>query len=229
MNDIAETFTSSLDELIASMPEEPEAASAPPAPPKRDIWLPGWDARWRQDESEPRGEKWWEAHGKALKVVNSGGIVVLHGTRGSGKTKMAYHLSLSTDFPLDRKGEFAAGMVMPRRHTARYTTAMGFFLDVRATFGKKSKRSEREVVDEMTDPGLLILDEIQERSESAWENRLLTHIIDSRYGSLRPTIIIANLTAAEMKDSLGPSIMDRIYETGGAIEFTWESYRRVAR
>ena len=70
---------------------------------------------------------------------------------------------------------------------------------------------------------------MQERGETAFENRLLTHLIDARYGAMRPTIIIANLTAKELGETLGPSIVDRVFEDGKRIDFTWDSYRRAGR
>lgn len=224
-------FLSNLDELIATATEETDApAPAQPSTPSYRYLgeSMGWDEKWRNLTDEPTGEAWWAAYAKVKRVVENGGIVVLHGTRGGGKTRMSYEIGRRASFAVD-KPRMAGGFKSPPKQTARYVTAMGFFLDVRATFGKKSQRSERDAVDMMTEPGLLILDEIQERSESAWENRLLTHVIDCRYSAERPTIIIANLKADELKASLGPSIMDRINENGGSIEFNWESYRRSKR
>lgn len=222
-------FIQSLDELIEKAPESPESDSADDCEQIHKqgptVTLEGWDARWRA-AGEPEGKLWLESLEKAKRVIGRGGILILHGTRGAGKTRMAYEAAVSTPLPKDKTGYFD-GIMTHRRTTARYTTAMGFFLDVRATFSKKASKTERDVVDGMTDPGLLVIDEIQERSESAWENRLLTHVLDSRYASMRPTVIIANLKSERLEDCLGPSIMDRIHEGGGHIEFTWPSYRRA--
>jgi DNA replication protein DnaC len=84
-----------------------------------------------------------------------------------------------------------------------------------------------EIIDRMTEPGLLVIDELQERGETAFEDRLLTHLIDARYGAKRPTILIANLSKDELGKSLGPSIVDRASENGRRIDFTWNSYRRA--
>lgn len=223
MSDQTETLVSKLDDIIAQMPEDmPEELAAQKTHP---YTLDGWPEKWTKLNTPPTGQPWLLAYEKARRVVEDGGIVVLHGTRGGGKTRMAYELTKQCIYPQDRRCAVVSGFTMPKRRTSAYSTAMGFFLDVRATYGKKSQRSERDAVEDMTTPGLLVLDEIQERSESPWENRLLTHVLDSRYASLRPTILIANLTAGELKESLGPSIMDRIRETGGSIEFNWPSYR----
>jgi len=98
-------------------------------------------------------------------------------------------------------------------------------LEIRATFKSDSKKSEMDILDELTKSDLLILDEIQERGETSFENRLLTHVIDVRYSNNRPTIMIANLPKKELAESLGASIIDRARENGKSIEFNWPSYR----
>jgi DNA replication protein DnaC len=232
MNNLKDLIAS-LDELIDKAPEAPESPEfghvekeKEPRKPELQVALDGWDQRWKTCNTSPTGDSWLTAFDKAKRVIERGSILILHGTRGAGKTRMAYESAISTNLPKDKTGHFD-GIRTYRKTTAKYTTAMGFFLDVRATFTKKANKTERDIVDSLTDPALLVIDEIQERSESAWENRLLTHVLDSRYSSMRPTIIIANLTSAELAASLGPSIMDRIHEGGGHIEFTWPSYRRA--
>jgi DNA replication protein DnaC len=102
---------------------------------------------------------------------------------------------------------------------------MALFLRIRATFDKGATETENDIVRELSRTKLLVIDELQERSESAWENRLLTHIIDKRYGDERPTLLISNLTAAELTASLGDSITDRMRQGGGMIEITGQSHR----
>ena len=72
---------------------------------------------------------------------------------------------------------------------------------------------------------MLILDEVQERGNTAWEDRILTHILDRRYGAMVPTIIIANLTESALVECLGDSIISRLTETGGVIEIDGPSHR----
>jgi DNA replication protein DnaC len=210
-----------IDKLIETAPDAPElspeeiAAQAEAKRLKeRDLRLSlalgtrtGWEAKYLEAVKEPpHGEMWLEAFQTAKECVKRNGITVLYGKRGGGKTRMAAEL---------------AAMV----GSSRYRTAMRFFLEVRATFRKDSERSEMDVIDELAKADLLILDEIQERGETAFEDRLLTHIIDARYAAMRPTVLIANLTKAELSRSLGDSIVDRARENGKSIEFTWPSYR----
>ena len=62
--------------------------------------------------------------------------------------------------------------------------------------------------------------------ESEWENRILCNLLDKRYTTRRPTVLIANHTVAEMTAALSPSVRDRMREGGKAFVFDWGSWRR---
>jgi len=168
----------------------------------------GFAARYRPEWQRPTSEGWVDMFDRATKEIKRGGILALVGRRGAGKTQMAAELV--------RDHQRARG---------RYTTAMELFLRLRASFRKDSTESEREIVRALSRCPVLVIDEAQERGGSEWEDRILTHIIDNRYGAQKPTILIANLTAAEMAAQLGPSICDRIKDAGGMLEFSNESWR----
>ena len=56
---------------------------------------------------------------------------------------------------------------------------------------------------------------------------MLFDVLNARYGEMRPTILIGNLTAAEMEDYLGERIMERLMDLGSImVPFTWTSHRR---
>jgi DNA replication protein DnaC len=221
LNPHLENIMNRFEQLIQAAPDAPEltpeqqaAEQAAKRTQDRDRRIAGalgrhtgWEARYAQAvKTAPHGAEWLAAYESAQQVVRSNGILVLYGGRGGGKTRMAAELAVMVG-------------------SSRYRTAMRFFLDVRATFKRNSDRSELEVIDELAKAELLILDEIQERGETAFEDRLLTHVIDARYAAMRPTIIIANLTKGAIVDALGPSICDRARENGKSIEFSWESFR----
>ncbi len=143
-----------------------------------------------------------------MRRIRDGGIIALIGPRGTGKTRLA----------AEAMRDFA-------REHGHYTTAMGLFLRIRASYARNNDESEKEIVTHMTKTRLLVLDEVQERGNTAWEDRLLTHILDSRYGAMAPTIIIANLTESALADCMGDSIISRLEETGGIIEISGPSHR----
>ena len=196
------------DKLIAEAPDEPQAVPfAQPA--GRDIeFTTGIPKRYRESWERPTDAEWIGHFRKVMDKVEIGGIIALIGNRGTGKTRIA--AEAVRNFSPDK---------------ATYTTAMGLFLRIRASFGKKGGETEEQIVKEMSQCALLVIDEVQERGNTAWEDRLLTHILDKRYGAMTPTIIIANLDANGLTECLGASIVSRINETGGIVTITGKSHR----
>ena len=196
------------DKLIAQAPAQPEPVKGAGSAPRAVSHSTGLPKRYRDEWPRPEDHIWSRHFSKLMAGVDSGGIIALIGPRGTGKTRLA--AEALRNFSPDK---------------GLYVTAMGLFLRIRASFGKISRETESDIVNELAGAPILILDEIQERSNSAWEDRVLTHIIDRRYGSMAPTIVIANLTLADLVASLGESIASRITETGGAIEIAGPSHR----
>ena len=155
------------------------------------------------------GEKWLRLHDRIVSRVGTGFIIALVGRRGTGKTQMGVSLA---------------------KHVARagkrplYATAMGFFIDIKESFRDKAS-SEKAVIEHYSTPALLVLDEMQERGETPWEDRLLTHLIDKRYQSQKDTLLLSNQTKEIFLSSIGESIASRIIETGGVAVCDWDSSR----
>jgi len=156
----------------------------------------------------PSGEGWLKVETRLKARIGSGFIIALCGGRGTGKTQLA--ASCAREVAILNKKTW-------------YKTAMGFFLDIKESFD--GKRSEKEVIDRYCSPSLLILDEMQERGETPWEDRLLTHMIDRRYGDEKDTLLISNQNQEAFLKSVGESISSRISETGGVALCNWPSYR----
>ena len=204
-------ITASFD-LTAWIAAAPDAPESPPRPPS-DEWAAsprtGLGKAYRRNWERPEDEQWQRRFQRIKdRLQNHRATLAIIGNRGTGKTRFA--AEVIKDIAPD---------------TATYTTAMALFLRIRATFDKGATETENDIVRELSRTKLLVIDELQERSESAWENRLLTHIIDKRYGDERPTLLISNLTAAELTASLGDSITDRMRQGGGMIEITGQSHR----
>lgn len=168
----------------------------------------------------PTDGPWFDAANRAFKLLANGGIVLLYGKRGTGKTFMSYDLSQQgMRYPDPARKD---GCQRP----AIYRTAMEIFLEIRDTFRRDSEFSELEVIANLSDAVLLTIDEAQERGETEFENQKLTAIIDARYRQCRPTIIIGNYaTKEDFASSISPSIISRIQEGGGAIHCDWPSFR----
>jgi hypothetical protein len=74
-------------------------------------------------------------------------------------------------------------------------------------------------------PELLVIDEVQVRSNTEWETNQLTGLIDTRYGTRATTLLVANLPAQELLDHLGTSAAGRLVEDGGIVTCAGPSYR----
>ena len=188
--------------------------------------LKGFPSRYK-NAPEATGEGWWTHYRLALSTVDSGGIVVMYGGHGTGKTRMSWELAknCSPQDPMVSIG--GVGWTTSKRdRPAIYTTAVSLFRQIRGSYSKDAELSESRVVKIHTDAGLLVIDEMQERGKTEFEDRELTSIIDERYAHERPTIIITNHTREKLAASLSPAVLDRIRENGCGLHFNWTSFRK---
>ncbi len=172
------------------------------------------------------GDRWHAVFAEAKTLVANAALVALIGGRGPGKTQMAAEIARAGCWPLDA-GEWIGSSRVHRGQTALYRRAMDIFLDLRDANKSGSKISEKDVLAKLEKPGLLVVDEFQERGGSDWENRVISNLLDKRYAAKRPTILIANFTTEEIRGALSDSVKSRMRENGKAFVFDWESYRRV--
>lgn len=150
-----------------------------------------------------------------------GAIVCLVGTRGTGKTQMACLLARNW---LNREVARAGGVDVDAKCVG-YSHIMDVFMAIKATYGDRSAPSEQDVLSRWIDPQFLVIDEVQERGETEWENRTFTYLLDKRYSMARSTLLLANVKPSDLAARLGASIVSRMQETGGIIECNWPSYR----
>jgi DNA replication protein DnaC len=151
---------------------------------------------------------------RSRRIVYANGILLLIGHRGPGKTAIGCGIVR----------EFIA-----KKKWAVYLECMDFFLAVKRTYGGNTARDETDVEREYLRPHLLVIDSVEERGDTAWEDRLLTRLINKRYAAELPTILISNDSAKGAAKRLGDSIVTRIMDGGGKVECTWPSLRgRIA-
>ena len=145
-------------------------------------------------------------------ALEHGTNLILCGNPGTGKTHLAIGI---------------AWQVMDAGHTAAFTTTMDAIRRVRETYSRDSHETERQAIEALSKPDLLILDEVGVQLGTEAERLTLFEIINARYQDMRPTILISNLSLDGIEEYLGQRGMDRMREGGGrAVVFNWGSYRR---
>jgi DNA replication protein DnaC len=146
-------------------------------------------------------------------MIRKPALNALLGTRGPGKTHMACAMVREAC----RCGK-----------SARYSTALDIFRAIRGTWGKQEKgeESESKVITKLERADVLIIDEVQVRSESAWENTILSDLIDHRYGFIKSTLLIANLEPKALAANVGESIASRLLGSGKVMVCDWPSFRK---
>jgi len=230
----AANLLAGIDAMIDAMPDEPElptiAQNCPATPvlPRERVSAPliGFPDRHGR-ELTLYGDEWREAYEKALKICESGGIVIAYGERGTGKTQIAFELARKANFPnpeAPRKDWLYTWE--PRYRPAVYHKAMDIFIDLKNGFGRPEQPSEKEIIAKLVDASFLVIDEAHVRGETKYEDDKLTHILDKRYDAMRPTMLITNVPRKDFAAQLSPSIISRIEEIGGGIECNWQSYRK---
>ena len=160
---------------------------------------------------DSKSEQWNNHYNKLKEAYSRGGISILIGDRGCGKTQASACLIGHSTY-----GEFKSAI---------YTKAFDIFLNIRDGFNNNSKATEVQQVKKYTDAHLLVIDAYEVRGDTEFENRTLDHIIDKRYDMQRPTVIITNDTAQKFGEVLGKSIKDRIKDGGGVLVYEGESMR----
>jgi DNA replication protein DnaC len=160
----------------------------------------------------------WEDVESAIEAAIVGGIFAMIGPRGPGKTQIATNI--------------CARHIWEARHVdwndgkqPLYAKALDVFARIRSSYHKLSSETEIEVIQQFVTPALLVIDELDKKGNTEFEDRMLAHIIDKRYDALGATIIISNLDRKRMQEALGLSIVSRIMECGRCFECDWPSFR----
>lgn len=92
-----------------------------------------------------------------------------------------------------------------------------------------SKVNREELMDSYSSTQMLVIDEIGRSMQQEKENALLNYILRRRYENMLPTVLISNLSKAELLKKLGEAVLDRLRETCISLEFEGESYRTSIR
>jgi DNA replication protein DnaC len=170
--------------------------------------------RYREQIQGHQGQGPWHDCGRDFfqRLGKKGVLLAAIGKSGVGKTQLAANIIYNVV-----------------RHTGRsclYTTARDFFLDLKACY-RADGEPEREVIGEYCKPSFLVIDEYDKRSGSQWEDGMLEHVINRRYGMMKDTMLIANYSQPAFEEALGPANLSRLNEGGLMAVCDWPSFREA--
>ncbi|MFC0677502.1 ATP-binding protein [Lysobacter korlensis] len=143
--------------------------------------------------------------------LENGTTLVMTGRPGTGKTHLATAITRGV---IERHGK-----------VARYIGASDLMRSIKETYRPGSERTEREVIAEFASIDLLVVDEVGIQVGSDTEKQLMFEVFNGRYGALKPTVLLSNLTTEELGAYLGDRLMDRFREGGAVLVFDGESRR----
>lgn len=170
-----------------------------------------------RDHGQPTDEARQAAHRRLWKAIRARGCVLLIGDRGRGKT----HLGTLAACEWLAWGFSSNGQ-------PRYWRLSDLYAEQKRWFDRKHDPIGNPVPEPLEVArtcGLLVLDEIQERQGTDWEQAELVRLLDVRYTEMRPTVLITNRTLRDVAGIVGMSAIDRMKEGGAVIECAWDNFR----
>lgn len=145
--------------------------------------------------------------------INSGekcNNLILSGSVGTGKTHLCCGLIRA----------------ISENHNGEIITARKLVRDFKETWRNDSEYTETQIIDRFANLDLLVIDEIGVQFNSDTERLFMFDILDERYQSCLPTILVSNLDVNQIKLIMGDRVVDRLREDGGkVIAFNWDSFR----
>lgn len=155
--------------------------------------------------------------------TGTGAIVALVGERGLGKTTIAAQMILrraqsALPCPWHRRPPYRKAAHLVAKYKSLYSD-YGSIETERLTESRNSLAKDHP---------LLIIDELHECDDQKMKDRVLTDLIDLRYGHLADTILISNQTPEEFTQTTSDSILSRLSEHGRIIKCSWPSFREKA-
>lgn len=137
--------------------------------------------------------------------------LIMIGSVGTGKTHLGQSLVVE---------------VLRLKKSARYTTMARIIRHVRGSWDRDSGYSEKQAYSDYQNETLLVIDEVGVQANTENERNIIFEVINERYESCLPTVIICNLTKDELVATLGDRTIDRLRHNGKMIGMSWESARK---
>ena len=135
--------------------------------------------------------------------------LVLIGSAGTGKTHLA--------------------CAIIREAGGKYRTAPDIVEEMRRAKSFTANDTEADIIKYYGHVPLLVIDEIGRGIASTDEKYMLYQILNARYNTRKPTVLISNHKKADFLQYIGVAAADRLVESAEIWELNGESYRRELR
>ena len=135
--------------------------------------------------------------------------LVLIGSAGTGKTHLA--------------------CAIIREAGGKYRTAPDIVEEMRRAKSFTANDTEADIIKYYGHVPLLVIDEIGRGIASTDEKYMLYQILNARYNTRKPTVLISNFTKSDFLQYIGVAAADRLVESAEICELKGESYRRELR
>ena len=135
--------------------------------------------------------------------------LVIIGNAGTGKTHLA------------------CGII--REAGGKYRTAPEIVEEMRRTKSFTAAETEADIIDYYGRVKLLVIDEIGRGISATDEKYMIYQIVNARYNTRKPTVLISNLGKSDFLQYIGVAAADRLVESAEVWELNGESYRRELR
>ena len=135
--------------------------------------------------------------------------LVMLGNAGTGKTHLA--------------------CAIIREAGGKYRTAPDIVEEMRRAKSFTANDTEADIIDYYAHVSLLVIDEIGRGIAATDEKYMLYQILNARYNTRKPTVLISNYKKADFLQYIGVAAADRLVESAEVWELNGESYRRELR
>ena len=135
--------------------------------------------------------------------------LVLIGSAGTGKTHLA------------------AGII--REAGGIYRTAPEIVEELRRAKSFSAAETEGRIVNYYGGVSLLVIDEIGRGINATDEKYMLYQVLNARYNTRRPTVLISNFDKSAFLQYIGVAAADRLVESAEVVEMNGTSYRQTLR
>ncbi len=112
------------------------------------------------------------------------------------------------------KTHFCASLIefaITNFRTWRYWREADLLKKVRAAM-EEYKGDYLDALQYFIDDDLLFLDDVGSTGMTDWREEVLFYVIDSRYNSMKPTVITSNFSRKDFSDNYHPRIFSRLFD-----------------